>query len=242
MTEEKNLNEEINEIGVEKMETSEKNEIEAGKVEMSEKNEIEVDKVEMSEKKDIEAKSEKKTNGKRSGELKDWVKSIIIAAFIAVLLMQLIVPTVVREHSMEPSFYGGDYLIVGKINYKISSPHRGDVIIFKSDIPMNTAEPSQAKKLLIKRIIGMPGDVINISDNEVSINGKVIDEPYINEGGTPGDVVNYVVPKDSYFVMGDNRTVSIDSRRNEVGPVHKDRIIGKALIRLYPFNKIGLIK
>lgn len=229
MTEIKNSNEEINEINVDKVETSEKKEIEMDKIETSEKN-------------DIDTKHETKTNVKRRSELNDWVKSIIIAAFIAVLLMQLIVPTVVREHSMEPSFYGGDYLIVGKINYKISSPHRGDVIIFKSDIPMNTAEPSQAKKLLIKRIIGMPGDVINISDNEVSINGEVIDEPYINEGGTPGDVVNYVVPKDSYFVMGDNRTVSIDSRRNEVGPVHKDRIIGKALIRLYPFNKIGLIK
>ena len=229
MTEIKNSNEEINENEVDKVETSEKKEIEMDKIETSEKN-------------DIGTKHETKTNVKRRSELNDWVKSIIIAAFIAVLLMQLIVPTVVREHSMEPSFYGGDYLIVGKINYKISSPNRGDVIIFKSDIPMNTAEPSQAKKLLIKRIIGMPGDVINISDNEVSINGKVIDEPYINEGGTPGDVVNYVVPKDSYFVMGDNRTVSIDSRRNEVGPVHKDRIIGKALIRLYPFNKIGLIK
>lgn len=229
MTEIKNSNEEINENEVDKVETSEKKEIEMDKIETSEKN-------------DIDTKHETKTNVKRHSELNDWVKSIIIAAFIAVLLMQLIVPTVVREHSMEPSFYGGDYLIVGKINYKISSPHRGDVIIFKSDIPMNTAEPSQAKKLLIKRIIGMPGDVINISDNEVSINGEVIDEPYINEGGTPGDVVNYVVPKDSYFVMGDNRTVSIDSRRNEVGPVHKDRIIGKALIRLYPFNKIGLIK
>lgn len=229
MTEIKNSNEEINENEVDKVETSEKKEIEMDKIETSEKN-------------DIDTKHETKTNVKRRSELNDWVKSIIIAAFIAVLLMQLIVPTVVREHSMEPSFYGGDYLIVGKINYKISSPHRGDVIIFKSDIPMNTAEPSQAKKLLIKRIIGMPGDVINISDNEVSINGEVIDEPYINEGGTPGDVVNYVVPKDSYFVMGDNRTVSIDSRRNEVGPVHKDRIIGKALIRLYPVNKIGLIK
>ena len=229
MTEIKNSNEEINENEVDKVETSEKKEIEMDKIETSEKN-------------DIDTKHETKTNVKRRSELNDWVKSIIIAAFIAVLLMQLIVPTVVREHSMEPSFYGGDYLIVGKINYKISSPHRGDVIIFKSDIPMNTAEPSQAKKLLIKRIIGMPGDVINISDNEVSINGEVIDEPYINEGGTPGDVVNYVVPKDSYFVMGDNRTVSIDRRRNEVGPVHKDRIIGKALIRLYPFNKIGLIK
>lgn len=190
---------------------------------------------------EIEVETEKRPSVRRSSEIKDWVKSIIIAAFIAVLLMQLIVPTVVREHSMEPSFYGGDYLIVGKISYKFSDPERGDVIIFKSDIPMNPGEPSQAKKLLIKRIIGLPGDVINISDNEVSINGKLIDEPYINEGGTPGDVVNYVVPKDSYFVMGDNRTVSIDSRRNEVGPVNKDRIVGKALIRLYPFNKIGLI-
>lgn len=216
MTEEKSINEEVNEVEADEEVTTEEN----------------------------ETKSESKaiTPKKRGGEIKDWVKSIIIAAFIAVVLMQLIVPTVVREHSMEPSFYGGDYLIVGKINYKISNPSRGDVIIFKSDIPMNPSEPSSAKKLLIKRIIGMPGDVINISDNVVSINGEVIDEPYINDGGTPGDVVNYVVPKDSYFVMGDNRTVSIDSRRNEVGPVHKDRIIGKALIRLYPFNKIGLIK
>lgn len=216
MTEEKSINEEVNEVEADEEVTTEEN----------------------------ETKSESKAMPpkKRGGEIKDWVKSIIIAAFIAVLLMQLIVPTVVREHSMEPSFYGGDYLIVGKINYKISSPKRGDVIIFKSDIPMNQSEPNSAKKLLIKRIIGMPGDVINISDNVVSINGEVIDEPYINDGGTPGDVVNYVVPKDSYFVMGDNRTVSIDSRRNEVGPVHKDRIIGKALIRLYPFNKIGLIK
>ena len=216
MTEEKNINEEVNEIEADGAVTTEKNE--------------------------VESESKAMPPRKRGGEIKDWVKSIIIAAFIAVLLMQLIVPTVVREHSMEPSFYGGDYLIVGKINYKISSPKRGDVIIFKSDIPMNPSEPSSAKKLLIKRIIGMPGDVINISDNVVSINGEVIDEPYINDGGTPGDVVNYVVPKDSYFVMGDNRTVSIDSRRNEVGPVNKDRIIGKALIRLYPFNKIGLIK
>lgn len=209
-------------------------------------NEIEVDEVEPIVNDEIEDETKDETdtkpNIKRSGEVKDWIKSIIIAAFIAVLLMQLIVPTVVREHSMEPSFFGGDYLIVGKVNYKISDPQRGDVIIFKSDIPMNPAEPSSAKKLLIKRIIGMPGDVINIYDNEVSINGQVIDEPYINDGGTPGDVVNYVVPKDSYFVMGDNRTVSIDSRRNDVGPVHRDRIVGKALIRLYPFNKIGLIK
>ena len=204
---------------------------------------INVDEIEKTESSENEVKeSQAKPNIRRGNEIKDWVKSIIIAAFIAVLLMQLIVPTVVREHSMEPSFYGGDYLIVGKISYKLTDPKRGDVIIFKSDIPMNPGEPSQSKKLLIKRIIGLPGDVINISDGEVSINGKVIDEPYINEGGTPGDVVNYVVPKDNYFVMGDNRTVSIDSRRNEVGPVQKDRIVGRALIRLYPFNKIGLIK
>ena len=92
MTEEKNINEEVKEI-------------EAGEKLTTEEN---------------ETKSESKAMPpkKRGGEIKDWVKSIIIAAFIAVVLMQLIVPTVVREHSMEPSFYGGDYLIVGKISYK----------------------------------------------------------------------------------------------------------------------------
>ena len=105
---------------------------------------INVDEIEKTESSENEVKeSQAKPNIRRGNEIKDWVKSIIIAAFIAVLLMQLIVPTVVREHSMEPSFYGGDYLIVGKISYKLTDPKRGDVIIFKSDIPMNPGEPSQ---------------------------------------------------------------------------------------------------
>lgn len=178
----------------------------------------------------------------KRGEFKEWMKSIIIAAFLAVIIMQLIVPTVVREHSMEPSFYGGDYIIVSKISYKIADPKRGDVIIFKSDIPINNEDPSGNKKILIKRVIGLPGDIINIQDNEVNVNGKVLNEPYINDGGTPGYVKDYTVPKGEYFVMGDNRTVSVDSRRSEVGPVDRNRIVGKAIVRLYPFNSIEIIK
>lgn len=178
----------------------------------------------------------------KRGEFKEWMKSIIIAAFLAVIIMQLIVPTVVKEHSMEPSFYGGDYLIVSKISYKIGDPKRGDVIIFKSDIPLSNEDPNGSKKLLIKRVIGLPGDVINIHDYKVFVNGEELNEPYINDGGTPGDVRDYTVPKGEYFVMGDNRTVSIDSRRSEVGPVDKDRIVGKAIVRLYPFDRIGVVK
>ena len=171
-------------------------------------------------------------------DLKTIIKEFAIAAAVSFIVMQFIRPVNVMGSSMEPTLSSGDRAFVSRVAYKRVSPERGDIVVFKSRLK----DSKDKSKILIKRIIGMPGDVINISDNEVSINGKVIDEPYINEGGTPGDVVNYVVPKDSYFVMGDNRTVSIDSRRNEVGPVHKDRIIGKALIRLYPFNKIGLIK
>lgn len=185
--------------------------------------------------------SRKERKASRRSELKEWIKSIIIAGFIAVVLMQFIVPTVVREHSMEPSFYGGDYLIVSKISYKIGTPKRGDVIIFKSEIPLNQDAPEGKKKLLIKRVVGVPGDVVDIANDTVSINGKVIDEPYINKGGTPGDVKGYKVPEGNYFVMGDNRTVSIDSRRHEVGAVKESKIVGKAIFRVYPFNKIGLL-
>lgn len=201
--------------------------------------EQEFDSVEVSA--DKREKTSKRRNSSRRGELKEWLKSIILAGFIAVVIMQFIVPTVVREHSMEPSFYGGDYLIVSKISYKIGTPKRGDVVIFKSEIPVNQDNPDGEKKLLIKRVIGVPGDVVDISNDTVSVNGKVIDEPYINSGGTPGEVVNYRVPEDSYFVMGDNRTVSIDSRRHEVGPVKASKIVGKAILRMYPFDKIGLI-
>ncbi|XVG95777.1 signal peptidase I [Eubacteriales bacterium KG125] len=193
------------------------------------------------EKTEPSADSGKEKSASKRSEIKEWIKSIIIAGFIAVVLMQFIVPTVVRERSMEPSFYGGDYLIVSKISYKISSPKRGDVVIFKSEIPLSQDEPGGKKKLLIKRVIGVPGDLVDIADGTVSINGKVIDEPYINKGGTPGDVKGYKVPEGNYFVMGDNRSVSIDSRRHEVGPVNGSKIVGKAIFRVYPFNKIGLL-
>ena len=98
------------------------------------------------------------------------------------------------------------------------------------------------EKLLIKRVIGIPGDVLTISNGILYRNGVRIQEPYIMGGAngeTSGALYNYVVPDDCVFVMGDNRPVSLDSRSEEVGPVKIKDIIGKAFFRLYPFDKIG---
>ena len=93
--------------------------------------------------------------------------------------------------------------------------------------------------LLIKRIIGLPGDKISVSDGVVYRNGEALVEDYTMEGFTTGEVAEMVVPEGEMFVMGDNRTVSLDSRSEEVGCVDMEEILGKAVFRLYPFDKIG---
>lgn len=170
--------------------------------------------------------------------MKELVKDILIALLLAVIIMQFIKPTVVKERSMEPNFHDGDYLFISKQSYRIGEPKRGDVVVFKSEL----MDEKGKNKLLIKRIIGLPGDTIDVKDDMVYINGKMMEEDYTNDGITPGDIENLVVPEDGYFCMGDNRVVSIDSRDPAVGCVSKDRLVGKVFIRLFPFNQICLVK
>ena len=94
-------------------------------------------------------------------------------------------------------------------------------------------------KLLIKRIIGLPGDTITIENGKVILNGVELQEDYTLEDETPGYLVDFEVPEGQFFVMGDNRRVSIDSRSEEVGCVDEEQIVGKAFVRLYPFSEIG---
>lgn len=169
--------------------------------------------------------------------MKELVKDIIIAVVIAVIIMQFIKPTVVRERSMEPNFHDGDYLFISKQSYRTGDPARGDVIVFKSELTDEKGD----QKLLIKRIVGMPGETIDVHDEQVYINGQLFQEDYTNDGITNGEVDSLVVPEDSYFCMGDNRLVSIDSRDFNVGCVSRDVIVGKVFVRLFPFNKIGII-
>ena len=172
--------------------------------------------------------------------LLEWAKDIVIAIIIALIVMQFIKPTIVQQRSMEPNFYTNDYVLVSKQSYGLfrQTPKLGDVIIFATDQTTDKGE----EKLLIKRVIGVPGDVITIRGGKVYINGEVIDDSYTADQFTTGDIVDLVVPENKVFCLGDNRGVSIDSRSSEIGFVDFDSIVGKAVFRLYPFSSMGRIK
>lgn len=171
--------------------------------------------------------------------MKEFIKDIIIALVIVIIVTMIIKPTIVKESSMEPTLYENNYLFINKMAYVTADhPDYGDIIVFKSNIEK---DDGNGKKLLIKRVIGVENDVIDIHDGIVYRNGAALDESYTLEGFTSGNVDGYVVPQDCVFVMGDNRSISLDSRAEEVGAVSEDSIVGKAFVRLYPFDEITLL-
>jgi signal peptidase I len=169
--------------------------------------------------------------------MKGWIKDIIIAGLIALLVMTFIKPTIVKESSMEPTLYANNYLFLSKQAYRCSEPKRGDIIVFHTDLTTSEGQ----EKLLIKRVIAIQGDTITIEDGSVYVNGAELSEPYIAGSETSGYIDNFKVPDGMIFAMGDHRSVSIDSRDDRVGCVPVDLIVGKAFLRLYPFNKIGFL-
>lgn len=182
-----------------------------------------------------------RTAGETAG---DFFKSLLIDVVIAVILAAIVLffirPTIVKQTSMENTLHENDYMIMYKQAYRSHTPERGDIIIFQSSMP---DENSGKDKLLIKRVIGLPGDEISIMNDQLYINGEAYHEDYLRDGYTPafeipaeGEV--FTVPAGQYYVMGDNRAGSIDSRRSEVGTVSLEQIKGKVVLRLFPFNSI----
>lgn len=168
-------------------------------------------------------------------EILEWIKTIGLSVVIALFITTFIArPTLVRQHSMYPTLNPNDYLMLNKISYRFHKPQRGDIVVFESCLKL---ENGKAKNL-IKRVIGQEGDKVVITDGRVYINDEELNESYLNGSPTPGDV-EVVVPENNVFVMGDNRQGSLDSRR--LGTIEIDKIEGKALVRLFPFNKIGKI-
>ena len=187
--------------------------------------------------------SDKETNPEKIKEnkVKEAV-SLIIYCIVVVAVMFLVVKfvgqrTVVLGSSMEPTLQDGDNLITDKITYRLIEPKRYDIVVFP--YKENTS------KLLIKRIIGMPGEKVQIKNGKVYINDTELkDDVYGNalmvDEGIVGDPV--VLAADEYFVLGDNRNHSQDSRFASVGNIHRDDIIGRAWVRIWPLNKLTLLK
>ncbi|MFH1656425.1 MAG: signal peptidase I [Candidatus Nealsonbacteria bacterium] len=165
------------------------------------------------------------------------VSKIIIIAMAIVIPVRyfLFQPFFVKGQSMEPNFGNGDYLIVDEISYKFREPARGEVIVF--NYPEN---PSQR---FIKRIIGLPGETVEIKDNKITIikdeNILILDESKYIVSETSGDI-KVVLKQDEYFVLGDNRPFSFDSRR--FGIVPEKEIIGRAVLRAWPFSEFDIFQ
>ena len=172
---------------------------------------------------------------KKENLLKEVLKfSLIAILIVAPIRIFIAQPFIVSGSSMEPTFQTKQYLIVDQISYRFEKPKRGEVVIFKY--------PNNLSTFFIKRIVGLPGETVEMIDGEVFIKnnasseGFIIKESYIKE--KTDDLFTAVLGDNEYFVMGDNRMHSSDSR--VWGPLDEKFIVGKAFLRLFPLNKIGI--
>lgn len=167
-------------------------------------------------------------------EIISWVKIIVTAAVIAFLLNNFIIANSrVPSGSMEKTIMTGDRVIGSRLSYYFGDPERGDVAIF------HFPDDPTGRTYYVKRVIGLPGDVIDIRNGEVYLNNSdtPLDEPYLSEPMNPEPDAHYEVPENCYFMLGDNRNFSADARRWKNKYVAKNKIIAKVLFGYFPTIK-----
>jgi signal peptidase I len=180
------------------------------------------------------------TSSTGKNEAWEWIKALGIAIALAFLIRTfLFAPFIVEGESMETTLHNGEKLVVNKAIYYLQPPQRGDIIVFHAE----------AKRDYIKRVIAVAGDTVEVRNDQLYINGKLVDEPYLAKNreaakadGEPltGDVGPVKVPEGHIFVMGDNRRNSQDSRA--IGPVNVDKVVGRAEFVFWPLSDIRLTR
>lgn len=165
--------------------------------------------------------------------LKEWIVPVVIALIIVLFLNKFVfILVTVPTGSMEDTIIPGDRLYVNEL-FDIDGAKRGDILVFKSD--------ELDDKRLVKRLIGLPGEQVNIKrDGSIYIDGILLEEPYAVD--SQGDEKAFTIPLNSYFFLGDNRPISYDARYWNNPYISEDKIIGKVLFRFFPFNRIGKVE
>ena len=174
---------------------------------------------------------------KTPGWLVEIASTLVFVLAVTVLFDLAIPRSLVDGHSMEPTFYGNDRLVVSRVHYLLGKPERGDIVVFNSLVPHEV----ERGVMLIKRLVGLPGETVELRDQRVYIDGELLDEPYIKEACRIARCIDesWTLGEDQYFVMGDNRNNSRDSRRFDAVPLQK--IVGQVIFRYFPPNSIGII-
>ncbi len=185
----------------------------------------------------------------------EWIAVIGGALVVALVIKTFLIQAFyIPSGSMEPTLDIGDRVLVNKLSYRLHDVNRGDLVVFEANEgagdcgqPVSqsaaTTEAETGIKDLIKRVIGLPGDTIDIRDNQILINDRILEEPYIDEGVQTQPTGNvefpFEVPGGCVFVMGDNRVDSRDSRI--FGPIDEDHIVGRAFVRVWPLTDLGFL-
>ncbi len=182
-------------------------------------------------------------------ELVEWLKAIIVAFIVVMVVNVFYSPTMVYSISMSPTLVEKDFLVLDRDD----TFEKGDIVSFRSDLLLTDVDlkrlnplqkiyaKSNPEKNLIKRVIGLPGDAVLVDEGKVFVNGNLIEETYISSL-TTGHYEISMIPEGYYFVMGDNRSHSTDSRDAIVGLVKEENILGKVVFRALPLNRIGSVE